>query len=110
MLLEMSLRQNESKIEAIWTWPIPQTIRDVQNFDDLASFYRMFIRNFSTIMAPMTEVIKVTSFKWTPKAQYAFEEVKKKLTQAPILALSCFEKVFDIECDASGVRISGVLA
>jgi len=60
-------------------------------------------------MAPVTEVIKGTSFKWTPKAQSAFDEVKKKLTHAPILALLCFETVFKVECDVSGVGIGGVL-
>ena len=43
-------------------------------------------------MATMTEVIKGTFFKWTPKAQIAFEEVKSKLTQAPVLTLPCFDK------------------
>ena len=60
-------------------------------------------------MSPMTEVLKGASFKWNPKAQSAFEEVKKRLTQAPVLALSCFEKVFEVECDASRVGIGGVL-
>ena len=41
-------------------------------------------------MAPMTEVIKGTSFKWMPKAQLTFEEIKNKLTQALMLALPCF--------------------
>ena len=60
-------------------------------------------------MAPMTEVIKGTSFEWTPKAQTAFEEVKSKLTEALVLALPCFDKIFEIECDASGVGIGGIL-
>ena len=60
-------------------------------------------------MAPVTEVLKDTSFKWNLKAQSTFEEVKKKLTQAPVLALPCFEKVLKVKCDASGVGISGVL-
>jgi len=42
-------------------------------------------------MAPMTEVIKGSSFQWSPKAQATFEEVKEKLTKAPVLALPCFD-------------------
>jgi len=60
-------------------------------------------------MAPMTKVIKGSSFEWSPKAQVAFEEVKEKLTKAPVLALSCFDKVFEVKCDAFGVGIGGVL-
>ena len=60
-------------------------------------------------MAPMTEVIKDKSFKQTTKAQAAFEQIKKRLTQAPILALLCSEKVLEVKCDAFGVGIDGVL-
>ena len=44
-------------------------------------------------------MIKETSFQWNPKAEAAFEEIKLKLTQAPILALPCFDKVFEVEND-----------
>ena len=57
----------------------------------------------------MIKVIKGTSFKWTPKAQCTFEEVKLKLTRAPVLALPYFDKVFEVECEASEVGISVVL-
>jgi len=83
------IKANKSKLEAIRLWPLPQSIHDVRNFYGLASFYRRLISNF-TIMAPMTEVIKGTSFQWSPKTQSAFEEVKMRLPQAPVLALPSF--------------------
>jgi len=100
---------DESDIEVIRSWPVPKSIGDVCSFHGLASFYRRFIQNFSTITAPMMKVIKGTSFRWTPKAQSTIEEMKLKLTQAAVLALPCFDKVFEVECDASGVGIGGVL-
>jgi len=60
-------------------------------------------------MAPMVEVIKGTSFKWSSKAQAAFEKVKDKLTKAPMLALPCFDKGFEVKCDTSGIGIGDVL-
>ena len=60
-------------------------------------------------MAPMTKVLKKTSLRWNPKVQSTFEEIKKRLTEAPVLALPCFTIVFEIECDASGAGIGGVL-
>ena len=57
----------------------------------------------------MTEVLKGASFKWNSKAQQAFEEIKKKLSQALVLALACFEKMFEIQCYAFVVEIGEVL-
>jgi len=57
----------------------------------------------------MTKVFKGFYFQWNPQAQAAFEEIKLKHTQAPVLALPCSNKVFEVECDASGVGIGGVL-
>ena len=58
------------------------------------------MKNFSSIIAPMTEILKCKRFEWNEKVQAAFEDIKSKLTSAPILALPSFFKVFEVKCDA----------
>ena len=58
------IQVDESKIETIRSWPTPSSTHDVQTFHRLASFDRRFVRDFSTIIAPMIEVLKHTSFEW----------------------------------------------
>jgi len=96
---------DESMIKAIQE---STSIQQVHSFHDLASFYRRFVRDFSSIVAPMTEVLKGISFEWMDQAHSAFEEVKRRLTSAPNLAFLSFSKIFEVECDASGVGIGAI--
>lgn len=98
------------KIERIKNWKTPETVRQVRAFTGFANFYRRFISKFSDIARPLNELMKKnTVFKWTEECQQAFETLKGKFIEQPILAMVEKTKPFELECDASLYATGGVL-
>ena len=93
----------------------PQTVKEVRSFLGLAGYYRRFIENFSKIAKPLTSLLeKNAAFIWTDERQMAFDELKKRLTTAPVLTLLVLtlpdqSKRFTVYCDASKDGLGCVL-
>ena len=85
---------------------------EVKSFHGLASFYQKFIKNFSIVCNAMTEIMRgdKKEFKWIHGADKSFEALKHKVVELPFLALFDFNKVLQVECDASGSVIGVVLS
>jgi hypothetical protein len=110
IISEGGISIDPSKVKDILSWNTPQNISDIRSFLGLAGYYRRFIEGFSKISKPMTELLaKGKTFEWMPRREARFQELKKKLTTAPVLIMPDMEKPFSIYCDASGQGLGCVL-
>ncbi|KAL0199704.1 hypothetical protein M9458_002891, partial [Cirrhinus mrigala] len=103
---------DETKVNAVRNWPRPKTLKELQRFLGFSNFYRRFIRNFSTVAAPLSSMIKQgnTRLTWTPAAAQAYDELRLRFTTAPILHHPDPNLPFLIEVDASSTGVGAVLS
>nr|GEW49666.1 reverse transcriptase domain-containing protein [Tanacetum cinerariifolium] len=96
-------------VDVIAKLPHPTTVNGIRSFLDHAGFYRRFIQDFSKIAQPMTRLFeKDTPFFFSKKCVEAFQTLKKKLTEAPILVAPDWDLPFELMCDASDFAIGAV--
>lgn len=104
------LRTDPAKIAAVNEFPPPKSPKQLRRFLGMTGWYRRFIRDFADISAPLTDCLKKSKkFLLSEEAFSAFEQLKKCLTEAPLLANADFSRPFVIQCDASTSGIGSVL-
>ena len=93
------------KIEAVLKWEPPTNVSEVRSFLGLAGYYRRFVEGFSIIAGPMTKLLrKDVKFLWSDKCQRSFEELKQRLTSAPVLTLPSGREGFVIYCNILALK------
>ncbi|GKC61303.1 reverse transcriptase domain-containing protein [Tanacetum coccineum] len=104
------LHVDPAKIEAVKNWASPTTPTEIRQFLGLAGYYRRFIEGFSKIAKPLTELTqKNKKYIWGEDQESAFQLLKQKLCEAPILALPEGNDDFVVYCDASLQGLGAVL-
>lgn len=108
------VKPDPEKIRTVQTWPVPKDVSALRGFLGLANYFSKFIKNYSTIAGPLTELTGLAGKtydwqRWKPRELSAFDALKKALTEAPVLALPDFSKPFTVMTDASNNGCGAVL-
>jgi len=99
-----------TKIEMVVKWERPQTVTEVRSFLGLAGYYRRFGEGFSKRVSLLTQLTrKDQPFPWTDECETCFEDMKRRLTTAPMLVIPDLTKTFKVYCDASYMGMGCVL-
>jgi Reverse transcriptase (RNA-dependent DNA polymerase)/RNase H-like domain found in reverse transcriptase/Integrase zinc binding domain/Aspartyl protease len=99
------IRPNPSLVKAIQQFPRPESIKSLQAFLGLVNYYRKFIHDYSTLVVPLTDVLKSQTsnrpIEWTPPMTTSFEMAKQKLSEEPCLKIADPNGEFEVTTDAS---------
>eukprot|EP00253_Pinus_taeda_P003083 PITA_03083 len=109
-ILGDGIKVDKSKVEVISKLPIPNSQKYVRSFLGFTGYYRRFIENFTKVASPLFKLLtKDCEFKWNPYCQLAFETLKAKISEAPILRGPNWKLPFHISTDASDTTLGAVL-
>lgn len=107
------IKPQVNKVEAIQSWPRPNSKKQVRAFLGIAGYYRRFIPHFASQAVPLTNLTKgkeSVMVKWSPEAEAAFQSLKTALCSQPVLYSPDFSKDFVVQTDASDVGLGAVLS
>ncbi|GBG69871.1 hypothetical protein CBR_g4698 [Chara braunii] len=104
------IKPEDSKIAAIRDWPTPRTLTELRSFLGLANYYRKFVRNFSTIAAPLRRLLKKEAiWQWDKDCTSALKKLKCALIEYPVLKVADPSLPFVVTMDVSQYGIGVVL-
>ncbi|KAJ0585747.1 putative nucleotidyltransferase, Ribonuclease H [Helianthus annuus] len=111
VISQLGVSTDTEKIVAIQKWPTPTSQTTLRGFLGLTGYYRRFVKSYSHIAGPLTDLLKGNQkFLWSAAAQVAFEKLKQAMVKLPTLTLPNFTFVFDVTTDASDYGIGAVLS
>jgi hypothetical protein len=111
LILEKGVtRMDPTKVEGVRNWATPTTKKHVRSFLGFCNFYRAFIRGFAKLAKPLNNLTKKdTPWTWGDDEQNAFDTLKRRITEEPILRQPQMDQQFELEVDASGYALGAVL-
>jgi RNase H-like domain found in reverse transcriptase/Reverse transcriptase (RNA-dependent DNA polymerase) len=110
IIKEGKISMDAVKLGGIRDWPIPTMLKQTQSFLGFGNFYQKFISHYSKLAWPLNDLMKKDKkFEWTTECQEAFDTMKKRFTEEPVLLMSDQSKPFQIESDTSKVATGMVL-
>ena len=111
ILSERGVGASPEKVKAAQSYPTPKSVRDVRAFLGLACFYRRLVKGFADTAKPLIELTKKDrALIWGPDQQKAFDDLKNKLCNTPVLAFPNFNLPFILTTDASKLGLAAILS
>ena len=117
------IQTDPQKIEALTSWPVPKSVKDVRVFLGFSGYYRKFVQDYARIVKPISDLLighptskaarkskkAKASWIWNEVHQQAFDTIINKLISPPVLAYADFTKPFIVHTDASGQGLGAAL-